>query len=102
MKRRTQVAAGLEPPADAASAAGIWACAGVAAASIAGKEWLYRRTKDAGERAGSDVVLANAAHHRSDARVRRAELPLTNRGPAAAATWIIPWGQGRGDAAAAT
>ena len=43
------------------------ACAGVAALSIAGKEWLYRATLRAGERGRSDAIVANAHHHRSDA-----------------------------------
>ena len=45
----------------------VTACAGVAALSIAGKEWLYRATLRAGERGRSDAIVANAHHHRSDA-----------------------------------
>eukprot|EP00980_Cylindrotheca_fusiformis_P013060 scaffold3270_cov103-Cylindrotheca_fusiformis.AAC.2 len=39
----------------------------MAAISIASKEWLYRITKNVGERIHSQVVIANAWHHRSDA-----------------------------------
>lgn len=39
----------------------------VAAISIASKEWLYRITKKVGEKIRSQVVIANAWHHRSDA-----------------------------------
>jgi cation diffusion facilitator family transporter len=39
----------------------------VAAVSIVSKEWLYRVTKVVGERIKSQVVIANAWHHRSDA-----------------------------------
>lgn len=34
--------------------------------SIVAKEWLYHYTRRAGERIQSDVVVANAWHHRSD------------------------------------
>ena len=39
----------------------------MAFASIASKEWLYRITRRVGEDLNSQVVLANAWHHRSDA-----------------------------------
>lgn len=38
----------------------------IAAASIVGKEWLYRVTVLVGRRTGSPAVIANAWHHRSD------------------------------------
>jgi cation diffusion facilitator family transporter len=39
----------------------------MAALSIVSKEWLFRITRNVGERLNSQVVLANAWHHRSDA-----------------------------------
>lgn len=39
----------------------------MAGISIASKEWLYRITRAVGERLNSQVVIANAWHHRSDA-----------------------------------
>lgn len=39
----------------------------MAAVSIISKEWLYRITKRVGEALNSQVVIANAWHHRSDA-----------------------------------
>jgi cation diffusion facilitator family transporter len=39
----------------------------IAAFSIASKEWLYQATVRAGRRAGSEAMIANAWHHRSDA-----------------------------------
>jgi len=39
----------------------------MAGISIASKEWLYRITRVVGERLNSQVVIANAWHHRSDA-----------------------------------
>jgi len=39
----------------------------MAGLSIFSKEWLFRITKDVGERLRSPVVIANAWHHRSDA-----------------------------------
>lgn len=39
----------------------------MAAISIISKEWLYRITKNVGERMNSQVLIANAWHHRSDA-----------------------------------
>jgi cation diffusion facilitator family transporter len=39
----------------------------MAALSIVSKEWLYRITKRVGEALNSQVVIANAWHHRSDA-----------------------------------
>jgi cation diffusion facilitator family transporter len=39
----------------------------VAFISIASKEWLYRITRKVGEELNSQVVIANAWHHRSDA-----------------------------------
>eukprot|EP00984_Skeletonema_dohrnii_P034056 scaffold32889_cov44-Skeletonema_dohrnii-CCMP3373.AAC.1 len=35
--------------------------------SIVSKEWLYRITRRVGEKLNSQVVIANAWHHRSDA-----------------------------------
>eukprot|EP00750_Incisomonas_marina_P028298 INCI663.3.p1 GENE.INCI663.3~~INCI663.3.p1 ORF type:complete len:566 (+),score=115.68 INCI663.3:200-1897(+) len=40
---------------------------GVAAASVAVKELLYRKTLDVGKKSRSNVIIANAWHHRSDA-----------------------------------
>jgi cation diffusion facilitator family transporter len=39
---------------------------GVALASLAVKEFLYRRTRRVGEETGSRLILANAWHHRTD------------------------------------
>ena len=39
----------------------------MAGLSIASKEWLYRITKRVGDKLNSQVVIANAYHHRSDA-----------------------------------
>jgi divalent metal cation (Fe/Co/Zn/Cd) transporter len=39
----------------------------MAALSIFSKEWLYRITRRVGEKLNSQVVIANAWHHRSDA-----------------------------------
>jgi len=39
----------------------------MASISIASKEWLYRITRRVGEKIRSQVVIANAWHHRSDA-----------------------------------
>ena len=39
----------------------------MAALSIVSKEWLYRVTRKVGEQLRSQVVIANAWHHRSDA-----------------------------------
>jgi len=39
----------------------------VALISILSKEWLYRITRQVGEKLNSQVVIANAWHHRSDA-----------------------------------
>lgn len=39
----------------------------MAAISIVSKEWLFRVTRTVGERINSQVVIANAWHHRSDA-----------------------------------
>ncbi len=44
-----------------------WIALAAAALSILTKEWLYRRTVLAGRSIGSDAVIANAWHHRSDA-----------------------------------
>ena len=44
-----------------------WPALFVAALSIASKEWLYRITRRVGEELNSQVVVANAWHHRSDA-----------------------------------
>ena len=42
-------------------------CLIMALISIISKEWLYRITRNVGERLNSQVVIANAWHHRSDA-----------------------------------
>jgi len=42
-------------------------CLIMAFLSISSKEWLYRITKEVGEKIHSQVVIANAWHHRSDA-----------------------------------
>eukprot|EP00546_Thalassionema_frauenfeldii_P002969 CAMPEP_0178936006 /NCGR_PEP_ID=MMETSP0786-20121207/24892_1 /TAXON_ID=186022 /ORGANISM="Thalassionema frauenfeldii, Strain CCMP 1798" /LENGTH=597 /DNA_ID=CAMNT_0020614279 /DNA_START=41 /DNA_END=1834 /DNA_ORIENTATION=+ len=44
-----------------------WPALVMAAISIGSKEWLYRITRKVGEAMNSQVVLANAWHHRSDA-----------------------------------
>ncbi|KAL3800284.1 hypothetical protein ACHAW5_009866 [Stephanodiscus triporus] len=44
-----------------------WPALVVAGLSIASKEWLYRITRRVGESLNSQVVIANAWHHRSDA-----------------------------------
>merc|ERR1711933_172543 len=44
-----------------------WPALVMAAASILSKEWLYRITRKVGEQLNSQVVIANAWHHRSDA-----------------------------------
>lgn len=44
-----------------------WPALIMAGISITSKEWLYRITKKVGEKINSQVVIANAWHHRSDA-----------------------------------
>jgi len=44
-----------------------WPCLVMAGMSIVSKEWLYRITRRVGEKLNSQVVIANAWHHRSDA-----------------------------------
>ena len=44
-----------------------WPALIMAAISITSKEWLYRITRRVGEELNSQVVIANAWHHRSDA-----------------------------------
>ncbi len=44
-----------------------WPALIAAGASIAIKEWLYRITRKLGEKVNSNLLLANAWHHRSDA-----------------------------------
>lgn len=44
---------------------GVWALI-ICVASIVVKEWLYRYTRRVGRRINSEVVVANAWHHRSD------------------------------------
>ena len=44
-----------------------WLALIMAALSITSKEWLYRITRTVGEELNSQVVIANAWHHRSDA-----------------------------------
>jgi cation diffusion facilitator family transporter len=53
----------VDPPAEAPGALALWA----AAISIAVKEALFRYARAVGERTKSDMMLANAWHHRSDA-----------------------------------
>lgn len=43
-----------------------WVALAIIIASILVKEWLYHYTRRAGERIRSEVVIANAWHHRSD------------------------------------
>eukprot|EP00984_Skeletonema_dohrnii_P003593 scaffold1219_cov81-Skeletonema_dohrnii-CCMP3373.AAC.5 len=45
----------------------MWPCLVMAGMSIVSKEWLYRITRRVGEKLNSQVVIANAWHHRSDA-----------------------------------
>ena len=44
-----------------------WPALLLAASSIGAKEWLFRITKRVGDALNSQVVIANAWHHRSDA-----------------------------------
>lgn len=44
-----------------------WPALSIAAVSIASKEWLYQVTRRAGEALNSQIIIANAWHHRSDA-----------------------------------
>ena len=44
-----------------------WPALVMAGLSILSKEWLYRITRKVGEQLNSQVVIANAWHHRSDA-----------------------------------
>lgn len=44
-----------------------WLALGAALLSLGSKEWLYQYTVRAGRRIGSQVLIANAWHHRSDA-----------------------------------
>lgn len=44
-----------------------WPALSIAAVSIASKEWLYQVTRQAGEALNSQIIIANAWHHRSDA-----------------------------------
>lgn len=67
------------------------ACAGVAALSIAGKEWLYRATLKAGERGRSDAIVANAHHHRSDAYASVAALGGIVGTYALGVPWLDPF-----------
>jgi cation diffusion facilitator family transporter len=61
----------------------------MAAVSIALKEWLYRATVKAGRRARSDLIVANAWHHRSDALSSVATL-LGVGGAMLGPTWLDP------------
>ena len=54
-------------PAEALELYAVAACGSVALVSIVAKEWLFRRTRAVGEALRSDVLVANAFHHRSDA-----------------------------------
>ena len=53
----------IDPPAAAPGALALWA----ALASILLKEGLFHYTRAVGRRTGSDLMMANAWHHRSDA-----------------------------------
>lgn len=44
-----------------------WPVLVIAALSVASKEWIYRYTRRVGSRIGSDLLIANAWHSRSDA-----------------------------------
>ena len=44
-----------------------WIALAAGVVSVVVKEWLYRYTAAAGRRVGSEAVVANAWHHRSDA-----------------------------------
>jgi cation diffusion facilitator family transporter len=44
-----------------------WPVLVVAALSVLGKEWIYQRTKRLGKKLRSNLLMANAWHHRSDA-----------------------------------
>jgi len=62
----------VQRTAGAAAAASLveiptWPALVMAASSILSKEWLYRITRRVGEQLNSQVVIANAWHHRSDA-----------------------------------
>ena len=52
---------------DGINMAYAWPALGVAVASVGVKEALYRRTLAVGKRSRSNVLVANAWHHRSDA-----------------------------------
>ncbi|KAH8095662.1 cation transmembrane transporter [Aureococcus anophagefferens] len=54
-------------PAEALELYAVATCGSVATVSIVAKEWLFRRTRAVGEALRSDVLVANAFHHRSDA-----------------------------------
>jgi divalent metal cation (Fe/Co/Zn/Cd) transporter len=66
-----QKAAAVAGTAATAAAAAVqiptWPALLLAAISIASKEWLYRITKRVGEAMNSQILIANAWHHRSDA-----------------------------------
>jgi cation diffusion facilitator family transporter len=53
----------LDPPESGPGAVALWA----AAVSILLKEALFHYTRAVGRRTGSEMMLANAGHHRSDA-----------------------------------
>lgn len=44
-----------------------WPVLAAAAASVVGKEWIYRYTRHVGEAIRSDLIIANAWHSRTDA-----------------------------------
>ena len=44
-----------------------WPALAVALVSVIAKEWVFRYTRSAGRRLGSDLLIANAWHSRSDA-----------------------------------
>lgn len=44
-----------------------WPALALAAVSIAAKEWLFQITKKVGDALNSQILVANAWHHRSDA-----------------------------------
>lgn len=64
-----QLAATVKGAATAVSAIKIpaWPALALAALSIASKEWLFQVTKRVGEALNSQILVANAWHHRSDA-----------------------------------
>ena len=60
-------AAGGQAHIHVASALPSWPALALAFLSITSKEWLYRVTRRVGEALNSQIIIANAWHHRSDA-----------------------------------